>query len=212
MEKIVLVGAGGYCKVIIDIIRDNNAYEIIGITDKHIAEKALLDISIIGDDNKLKEIYKHGVKNAFLCIGALGNLNLRNKIYNNLKEIGFKLPVLIHNTAIVSNYATIGEGTCIMPGAIINSEAKIGENCIINTGAIIEHDCIIEDNCHISPRAVLGGGVSIEKNTHIGIGATVIQGLEVGSNVTIGAGAVVISSIPDNVVAFGIPSKIKKYK
>lgn len=96
-------------------------------------------------------------KTLFLCIGALGNLNLRNKIYNNLKEIGFKLPVLIHNTAIVSNYATIGEGTCIMPGAIINSEAKIGENCIINTGAIIEHDCIIEDNCHISPRAVLGG-------------------------------------------------------
>ncbi|OSB14042.1 acetyltransferase [Clostridium botulinum] len=212
MEKIVLVGAGGHCKVIIDIIRSNNAYEIMGITDKDTTEKSLLDISIIGHDNKLKEVYKEGVKNAFLCIGALGNLNLRNKIYNNLKEIGFKLPVLIHNTAIVSKYATIGEGTCIMPGAIINSGVKIGKNCIINSGAIIEHDCIIEDNCHISPRSVLGGGVSLDKNTHISIGATVIQGVKIGCNVTIGAGAVVISSIPDNVVALGIPSKIKKYK
>ncbi|GAA0082222.1 MULTISPECIES: acetyltransferase [Clostridium] len=212
MEKIVLVGAGGHCKVIIDIIRSNNVYEIIGIIDKYATEKSLLDISIIGDDNKLKEVYKDGVKNAFLCIGALGDLNLRNKIYNNLKEIGFKLPVLMHNTAMVSKYAAIGEDTCIMPGAIINSGAKIGKNCIINTGAIIEHDCVIEDNCHISPRAVLGGGVSIEKNTHIGIGAAVIQGVNIGCNVTIGAGSVVISSIPDNVVALGIPSKIKKYK
>ncbi|AVQ37351.1 serine acetyltransferase [Clostridium botulinum] len=212
MKKIVLVGAGGHCKVIIDIIRSNNVYEIIGIIDKYTTEKSLLDISIIGDDNKLKEVYKDGVKNAFLCIGALGDLNLRNKIYNNLKEIGFKLPVLMHNTAIVSKYAAIEEGTCIMPGAIINSGAKIGKNCIINTGAIIEHDCVIEYNCHISPRAVLGGSVSIEKNTHIGIGATVIQGVNIGCNVTIGAGSVVISSIPDNVVALGIPSKIKKYK
>lgn len=212
MEKIVLVGAGGHCKVIIDIIKSNNAYEIIGITDKCTKEKALLDISIIGDDNKLKEVYKQGIKNAFLCIGALGNLNLRNKIYKNLKEIGFNLPVLIHNTAIVSKYATIGEGTCIMPGVIINSGAKIGKNCIINTGVIIEHDCVIEDNCHISPRAVLGGGVSIDKNTHIGIGATVIQGVNIGCNVTLGAGAVAIRPIPNNVVALGIPSKVRKYK
>ena len=32
MEKIILIGGGGHCKVIIDIIKSTNEYEIVGIT------------------------------------------------------------------------------------------------------------------------------------------------------------------------------------
>jgi sugar O-acyltransferase (sialic acid O-acetyltransferase NeuD family) len=213
MEKIILVGAGGHCRVIVDIIKSTEKYDIVGVADKAYAqceENLVLDIPIIGDDSILKEFYNRGVKNAFVCIGALQNIEVRDKIFNNLKAIGFNIPVLIHKYAIVSPYANVHGGTCVMAGAIINPGALIEENCIINTGAIIEHDCIVQRNTHISPKACIAGGVNIGYNTHIGMGSSIIQSVHIGNNVIIGAGAVVIENIVDNVVAVGIPSKIIK--
>lgn len=211
MKKIVLVGAGGHCKVIIDIIKSMDKYEIIGITDIKVSGK-LLDIPIIGNDTILQGVYDSGVDYAFIGIGALYDINMRNIIYSRLESIGFKLPVLIHKNSIVSPYAHVGDGTCVMAGAVVNASACIGENCIINTGSVIEHDCIVGDNTHISPNASVAGATKIGYNTHIGIGSSIIQGISIGNNVTVGAGAVVIDDIPDNVVSVGIPSRIIKLK
>lgn len=211
MKKIVLIGAGGHCKVIIDIIKSTNEYEIIGVTDKN-AKENLLNVPIIGDDSVLQQLYNKGTQYAFISIGALNNMNIRNDIYIKLKNIGFNLPVLIHKTAVLSSFSQVDEGTCVMAGAIVNPGVYIGKNCIINTGSIVEHDCKIGDNTHISPNACLGGGVKIGDNSHIGISSTIIQGMSIGNNVTIGGGAVVINNINDNSVAVGVPARIIREK
>jgi len=212
MKKIVLIGAGGHCKVIIDIIKSTDEYEIVGVIDEKQKSGNILDVPIIGNDNKLKQIYDSGVQNAFICIGALNNINLRNLIHKKLELIGFKLPILLHKNSIVSKFAHIEDGTCVMPGAIINAGSHIGKNCIINTGCIIEHDCKIGDNTHISPNVSIAGGVNVGFNTHIGIGSSIIQRISLGNNVTIGAGAVVINNINDNVLAVGVPAKVIRFK
>lgn len=211
MKKIVLIGAGGHCKVIIDIIKSTNEYEIIGITDKRLKGN-ILNIPIIGDDTVLEQLYNEETQYAFVGIGSLNDMNVRNLIFNRLKNIGFKLPVLIHKTAVVSPFSYIKEGTCVMAGAIINPSADVGRNCIINTGSVIEHDCKIGDNTHISPNASIAGEVNIGSNTHIGVGASIIQEKIIGNNVTIGAGAVVIDNIADNSLAVGVPAKVIKMK
>lgn len=214
MKKIVLIGAGGHCKVIIDIINYNKEFEIVGIVDKENNKKEkILGIPVIGTDFILKDLYNKGVEYAFICLGALNNMSLRDKIMNNLKKIGFKFPVLIHGDATVSKYSYIGEGTCVMAKAVINAGAQIGINSIINTCAIIEHDCNIGRNCHISPNCVLGGEVNIGRCTHIGIGSTIINGINMGENITIGAGSVVVKDIKqNNILAFGNPAKFVRYK
>lgn len=55
--------------------------------------------------------------------------------------------------------------------------------------------------------------IVIKKNARIGVGVTILPGVTIGENSVIGAGAVVTTSIPDNVVAVGIPAKpINKLK
>ena len=61
MKKIVLVGGGGHCKVIIDIIRSIAEYEITGITGKHNIGQGILGIPVIGDDEILKDLRNNGV-------------------------------------------------------------------------------------------------------------------------------------------------------
>lgn len=211
MKKIVLIGAGGHCKVIIDIIKSTKEYEIVGITDPK-DKGSVFDIPVIGDDDILEDLNKSGVEYGFISMGSLNDFEKRNKIYNQLKDIGFKIPVLVHNSAVVSQFSTIEDGTCVMAGAVINPGSVIGENCIINTGSVVEHDCIIGNNCHISPTASIAGNVKIGCNTHIGIGSTIIQGKTIGSNVTIGAGAVVIDDIIENALAVGVPAKVIRNK
>ncbi len=50
--------------------------------------------------------------------------------------------------------------------------------------------------------------ITIGNNVWIGAGSTILAGVEIGDNTVIGAGSVVTKSIPDNVVAVGVPCKV----
>jgi sugar O-acyltransferase (sialic acid O-acetyltransferase NeuD family) len=171
-DKIVLVGGGGHCKSVIDVIEQTNKYEIIGIVDiKENIGKKVLNYEIIGCDSDLENIFNF-CKNALITIGYIKSNEKRVTLFNKLKEIGFNLPIIISPFAYVSKYAKIEEGTIIMHHALVNANAKIGKSCIINTKALIEHDAIIGDHCHISTASVVNGGVVIKENTFFGSNAT----------------------------------------
>jgi len=211
-KKIVLIGGGGHCKVVISILKKLDNFEIAGIVDNYKAKVLISGIKIIGTDDDLKDIYKSGIHNALITVGSTEDNTKRYRLFNMVREIGYKFPVIISPEAIVDESVKIDEGTVIMPGCIINIGSSIGKNCIINTSAIIEHDCKIGNHCHIAPGVHISGVVNIGELSFIGIGATIIQGITIGKNVTIGAGSVVIKDIPDNVIAVGSPTKIIKSK
>jgi len=211
-KKIVLIGGGGHCKVVISILNKLDNFEIAGIVDNYKAKSFISGIKIIGTDDDLKDIYKSGIHNALITVGSTKDNAKRYRLFNMAREIGYKFPVIISPEAIVDESVKIGEGTVIMPGSIINIDSSIGKNCIINTGAIIEHDCKIGNHCHIAPGVHISGEVNICELSFIGIGTTIIQGIKIGKNVTIGAGSVVIKDISDNVIAVGNPAKIIKSK
>lgn len=208
MEKIVIVGFGGHGKSVADIVESTNEYEIVGYTD--IEENRDCTYQYLGTDDVLQDLYLTGVKNAVIGIGFMGRGNVRQKIYAELKKIGYLFPVLIDPSAIVSSTAKIEEGTMIGKGAVVNADAKVDENCIINSGAIVEHECHIQSGAHVAVGAVLCGQVMIGKNCMIGANSTVIQCLEIGSNVIVGAGSVVTQNIADNTVVVGSPAKVIK--
>ncbi len=211
-KKIVLIGGGGHCKVVISILKKLDNFEIAGIVDNYKAGSLISGIKVIGADDDLKNIYKSCIHNTLVTVGSIKDNTKRYKLFNMAREIGYKFPVIISSKAIVDKSVKIDEGTVIMPGSIINIDSSIGKNCIINTGAIIEHDCKIRDHCHIAPGVHISGGVEINNLSFIGVGVTIIQGIKIGKNVTIGAGSVVIKDIPDNVIAVGTPAKIIKNK
>jgi len=211
-NKVVLIGGGGHCKVVISILKKLDNFEIAGIVDNYKAGTLISGIKIIGTDDDLRDIYKSGIHNALITVGSIKDNAKRYRLFNIAREIGYKFPVIISPEAIVDESVKIDEGIVIMPGSIINIDSFIGKNCIINTGTIIEHDCKIGNHCHIAPGVHISGAVNIGELSFIGIGATIIQGIKIGKNVTIGAGTVVIKDIPDNVITVGNPAKIIRSK
>lgn len=207
MKKLVLIGAGGHCKVIIDII--GSSYEIVGITDNDVVKhgKNFYGQNVIGNDDILRYIYQQDTKLALITVGSIGESKLRERLFDYAKDIGFDFPNILSKNVIVSPSIIMGIGNVLMDSAIIHADTAIGDNNIINTGAIIEHDCVIGSHVHVAPGARISGGVNIGDGSHIGIGATVIQGIRIGKNSVIGAGAVVIRDVEDNTTVVGVPAK-----
>lgn len=198
-NEIILYGASGHCKVIVDIV-ECNSIGIKAITDDNPSATAILGYPVIHSS-------KMQLTENDVVLLSIGNNRVRQKLSGELKG---KFISVAHPTAVVSPHSQIGEGTVIMAGAVVNPDTTIGKHCIINSGAVVEHDCTIEDFAHISPNAALAGGVTVGEGTQVGIGASVIQGVKIGKWAVIGAGAVIIKDIPDFAVVVGNPGRTVK--
>ena len=185
MKDIIIVGFGGHAKSITDSIEKQNEYKIVGYVD---AEDKNVPYRYLGTDVELQKYYNMGIKNAVIGIGYLGRGTIREELYEKLKKIGFSLPIILDSTAIVSDKASIGEGSFVGKGAVINAEAVVGKMVIINTKAVVEHECKIGDFCHIAVGAVLCGQVEVETAAFVGANATVIQCKKIESRRLIPAG------------------------
>jgi len=186
MKEILLIGGGGHCKSVIDIIEQENRFKIAGIIDrKELIGNRVLGYPIIGCDSDLEELLKT-YKYAFVTVGQIKSNTIRVKLFNKLKELGYKLPIIKSPLAYISKYSTIAQGTIVHHFAVINASAKIGKNCIINTKALIEHDVVIENNCHISTGAIINGGVVVKQDSFVGSNATTKEYIEIGGFIRAG--------------------------
>lgn len=208
MDKILIVGASGHAKVIADTIELNKEYEIFGFIDSY-KEKGIkvLGYEVLGTEEILPKLFDQGIKK---CIIAIGDNWLRYTMYEKIK---MRVPEMefisiIHPSAVVSKYATVGKGTVILNSGKVNADAKIGNFCIINTDANFGHDGVMKDFSSLAPNVATGGAVTIGEFSAISIGASIIQNLSVGDHTVIGAGTVVTQNVGDFRVAYGIPAKI----
>ena len=200
MDKILLIGAGGHARSCIDVLEEENQFEIAGLIEKgESISNNSLGYSVIGTDDDLKVLRKH-YKNAIITVGQIKSPKIRIKLYKLLKELDFTLPLIVSPHAYVSKHAQIGEGSIIMHGVIINANAKIGNNCIINNKSLIEHDAVIGDHCHIATGAIINGEVSVGDKSFLGSGGVIKQAISIGKNCVIGAGVVLKNDIESNKV------------
>jgi sugar O-acyltransferase (sialic acid O-acetyltransferase NeuD family) len=200
MDKILLIGAGGHARACIDVLEEENQFEIAGLIEKgESISNESLGYPIIGTDDDLK-VLRQQYKNALITVGQIKSPKIRIKLYQLLKELDFTLPAIISPHAHVSKHAQIGEGSIIMHGAIVNANTKIGNNCIINNKSLIEHDAVIGDHCHIATGAILNGKVTVGYESFIGSGAITKQSIIIGNRCVIGAGTVIKTDIESNQV------------
>jgi sugar O-acyltransferase (sialic acid O-acetyltransferase NeuD family) len=202
-RSLIIWGAGGHAKVVLDIARCAGQFQRLAIIDDDPAKAGMsfCGCPILGGAAALQDL----AGEAFTV--AVGDNRARAQCFERALAAGLVPAVLVHPSAVLAASATIGAGTVVMPGAIVNAGACIAENCIINSGAIVEHDCEIGGHVHISPRAVLGGGVVVEPYAQVGIGAVVLPCGRVGEGSLVGAGAVVLHDVQAHRTVAGVPAR-----
>lgn len=201
---VVVAGAGGHAKSVIELLLERDDLEVVGCTSADGVGAPVLGVSVVGPDRLLSELFARGVD---LSVAAIGDNSKRRRVSEQLQTIGFTLVTLISSAAKVARASELGAGTVVMPGGIVRAGATVADGVIINTAASVDHDCIIEGFAHLAPGVRLGGGVQVGRNAFLGIGSTVAPGVRIGDDAVIGAGSLVLRDIRARVVAFGSPAR-----
>ena len=197
-KKVVIIGAGGHTRSLITLLKFNQ-YSIDNIVDENFDKAETINgIKLIGDYSK--------IRNNDTIVLSIGECNKRMLLYKEFYNQVLK-ETLVHPSAIIENYTTIGFSNQVFANTLINSNTIIGENNIINSGAIIEHETIIESNNHISIGAIIGGRSKIGSNCFIGAGAVIIDKIYICDNVIIGANSLIIKDINTPGTYVGNPAK-----
>ena len=195
MLDLILIGGGGHCKSVIDVVEQTKRFNIVGIVEKLGSKiQKVSGYDVIGNDDDLSELLK-STPQALVTIGQIKSCHARMFAYQVASSLGAQLPSVISPYSYVSSQSQIGSGTVVMHDAIINSCATVGENVILNSKCLVEHDVKIGDHCHISTGALINGDVMIEDGCFIGSGVVLRNGIKVGANSVIGMGSIVSTDV-----------------
>ena len=200
---IVIVGAGGHARMILDLLAELRCFQVVGLLDDAVAPGQLVNgAKVLGPATaeQFAELHGQGLRLAVNAVGGVTKRPLRAAIYDRIRAAGFGLPTLVHPKAAVDASAQLGEGAQVLAGAYVGASSVIGDDCIINNGSVIAHDCTVADHAHIAPGAVLAGGVTIGRNTLIGMGASIYLGVTIGADVIVANGVDVFAGVQDGAV------------
>ena len=89
------------------------------------------------------------------AVAAFGDNRLRLAWTRRLLDAGYRVPSVVHPTAIVSPSAVLGPGCLVLHGAIINTNTVLGAACLVNSGALVDHDNVLEDGVHVNLHATI---------------------------------------------------------
>lgn len=206
--NILMVGGGRFSGLIYAMF--SHRYNFPGYIDD-IYQKAYIEenyrVKYVGKSDDLKTLLNH-YSDAIITVGSDGDNTTRRKYYEKTIVAGFRIPILIHDSATILDNCEIGEGTIIQINTVIHPKVKIGKNCVISTNAIIGHDSIIGDNVFIAPGVIINGSCIIGDDTFLGTGSIVIPKRKIGKNCVLGAGSCATKDISDHSKAVGLPSRI----
>ena len=195
--EIVIYGAGGHGKSVLELIMLLGTYDVLGFIDDGIPKgESVLGIPVLGDHRELPKLYKQGVRLAINAVGGIGNILIREKVFHQLYSEGFGCPAIVHPKAFIEASAEMAAGTQVFPFAYVGSDVRVGFGSIINTAAIVSHECKLGERVNISPKAVLAGGVNVGDKVLIGMGVTINLGVKIGEGTRIGNGATVKEDVP----------------
>jgi len=207
----LIVGAKGFAKEVLEIIHQNNDLEnLVFYDDVNDDTTGLLygKFPILKNSKDAKK-YLETIDNRFTI--GIGNPKNRRDIYKKFIGIGGILTSTISPKANIGSFQTqIGYGCNIMINAVITNDVVIGKGVIINQLSSIGHDVSIGDFTEICPNVSISGNCKIGENVFIGTGAVILPKVSIGNNSIIAAGSVVKEDVSENVMVAGIPAVVKK--
>jgi len=206
---VVLLGAGGHARVVLDVLR-LRGHQVIGVCAPELpAGSQWQGLSALGDDAALEALDPAEI---WLVngIGSIPGSMARWRVQEGCSARGYRWLALDHPSSVRAADVSLAEGVQLMAGAVIQPGCRLDAGVVVNTRATVEHDCQLDEHVFVGPGAVLCGDVKAGRGVFIGAGAIILPGIHLGEGAIIGAGAIVTRSVEAGCTAVGSPARTIK--
>lgn len=212
-EELVLVGAGGFGREVLDVIEACTAatarkFDLVGVLDDsptaaNLERLASRSVPYLGTT---AEWIAGGAEASFII--GIANPEARSAIDTRFVNAGKRAASLIHPAATLGAQTSVASGVIVCAGARITTNVTLGRHAHVHVNATVGHDAVLKQYSSIYPLAAVSGNCTIGIGATVGANATIIQGLEVGERSTVGAGSVVTGKVPAGAIAKGVPARM----
>lgn len=205
MRAVVIYGASRQGRVVLDILRAQGKWEILGFLDDATEKQGTVwaGLPVLGGMDWLE-----GLERLPTAIVAIGNNEARMDLAERLRARGVELINAIHPAAVVAPDVVMGTGNVIAPGAILVTGTRLEDDVIVNTAASIDHDSWLCRGAQIAPGVHTAGCVTVGRGAFVGLGAMLGPGVSIGEGTIVGAGTLVLADLPPRVLAMGVPARV----
>jgi len=214
-KKVIILGVGGNCVDILDIINDINAslgeslYIVAGFLDDDESKwgRDIHGIKVLGGLDTASRysdcFYINGIVSPS-CFDQKKVILAKTRLENE------KFITIIHPSAHVSKLAQLGLGTVIFQNVTVNSGVKIGVHVLVLPNSVISHDVIIDDYATIASGVCVSGNVRVGKFCYLGSNSSIKENIVIGDSSLIGMGSVVLDDVASKSIFAGNPAKMLK--
>lgn len=206
MKDIIIVGAGGCGREVLQWILDTNKVKPIWNIKGFIDDDVTVLMGIYCEYSIIDTIIDYQPLDTDYFVCAIGVPSVKKIVINKLKSKGAKFTSIIHPKAVISDSCSYGEGLIAYPYSIIGVNVKLGKfvNVLL---ASIDYDSIVNDYTSISAYCAIGNNVRLGESVFLSSHSVIKNGVKIDNNVQVGASSVVLEDVPDDVKVWGNPAK-----
>ena len=206
MNRLLIVGAGGFGREVLDAALDVPAserdWDVAGFLDDRveILKGKNCPLPIVGTP----EAYQFADEDRVVC--AIGDPRTRLRYCRQLQARGARFASVIHPTAIVGFNSRISEGCILCPYSGISNNVTLGNYVVLNAYSGVGHDATIAEGCTLSAYVNVNGWAVLGEGVFLGSHAVVLPRATVGDYAVVGAGSVVLKKVKAGATVFGVPA------
>lgn len=212
-ERLVVVGAGGFGREVIDLIEAVNraaedpVWDMLGVVDDEPSAENLerlkrRGVQILGG---IDEYLASATPSSYLI--GIGSPQVRKRVAHRFDAAGHVAATMIHPTAVRGSGVAIGPGSIICAGVSLTTNIHIGRHVHLNPGVTVGHDTVVGEHVSINPHASISGDCRIEELVLVGVAGVVLNGLTVGSAAVVGGSACVVQDVEPGATVVGVPAR-----
>ena len=208
-KDLVIIGAGHFGQLARDYFTEFTDYNVVAFSSNRefIHSPILFGLPHVSIE-EIEDLFPPSEVNVFVAIGYTKMNRVRERIYHQIKALGYSYASFVYPDVKIWSSTEIGENVFIFEDNTVQPYSKIGSNNVFWSGNHIGHHSVIGSHCFISSHVVISGNCEIGNNVFMGVNSTLHDNVKLGDFVMIGSDASVHKSIPDKGVVLNPATKL----